>query len=81
MNILSKLSLASSSNVGFKLRWKRLPHMDSGHPFDKSVRLDKLTSEKHPHSDSELVYTINIMQCNDCGLVWKDCGLEYRVEI
>jgi len=57
---------------------KRRRHIRNGHPFDKSVRLDKLRSENHPHSDPGTVYTVNVMRCNDCGLCWLDAGLEFR---
>jgi hypothetical protein len=58
----------------------RLWHSIDGHPYDKSIRLDKLQTEKHPHSDNEMIFTINIMKC-ECGLTWLDTGLEYRDKI
>lgn len=81
MNVINKLSTAMSCSAGFKIGWKRVSHMENGHPFDKSESIDKLTSELHPHSDSEMIYTVNIRKCNDCGLTYNDCGLEYRRQI
>lgn len=78
MNVLNKFLAAWGCSEGFSIGWKRVSHMENGHPFDKSERIDKLVSEKHPHSDSEMIYTVNIRHCNDCGLTYNDCGLEYR---
>lgn len=61
-----------------RLRYK---HINDGHPHDKSVLIDKLTSEKHPHTNDEFIYTVNIMKCKECGLNYNDCGLEFREPI
>jgi NAD-dependent dihydropyrimidine dehydrogenase PreA subunit len=58
-----------------KLRRK---HLKRGHPYEKSVRVDKLQSFIHPKTDDEFVYTVNLMICNECGLCWNDCGVERR---
>jgi len=56
---------------------KRTWHILTNHDIGNSLTLDKITSENHPHSNKEMVYTVNIMKCT-CGLTWLDCGLEYR---
>lgn len=61
-----------------KLRKLRENHIKHGHPLRDSTRLDKLHSELHPSSNAEFIYTVNIMRCDECGLTWNDCGLEYR---
>lgn len=78
MCFLTDLTVALTSNVPFGLAWKRVKHIRYGHPFEESELIEKLRSEKHPHSDDEMVYTVNIRQCNDCGLTYFDEGLEYR---
>lgn len=55
----------------------RRKHVKYGHGSG-NVLVDKLTSEKHPHTDAELVYTVNIMACKLCGLTYLDAGLEHR---
>lgn len=66
------------TKVGFWLGWKRSRHIKNGHPYASGKLLEKLHSENHPHSDSEHIYTVNIMECQDCGLVYHDAGLERR---
>lgn len=75
---MKNIFLALSSDLPFKLAYKRACHVDNGHPLDKSTLVEKFSSEKHPHTDSQYIYTINIMKCDDCGLFWNDCGLELR---
>jgi hypothetical protein len=58
-----------------KLRRK---HIKYGHGVDNSLRIDKLRSELHPHTSREFIFTINLMLCNECGLIWLDSGLEFR---
>lgn len=57
---------------------KRRKHIKKGHPFAKSTKIDVLRSEKHPHTDKHYVFTVNVMRCDDCGLIWLDSGLESR---
>lgn len=57
--------------------FKRVLHLIFGHELEGSVQVDKLTSEKHPHSDEKWLYTVNIRECK-CGLFFFDCGVEYR---
>jgi len=76
--MIIRLLACLDSSVGFKLAWKRTGHARYGHPFDDSVLIEKFRSEKHPHSDKEYVYTVNIRKCNDCGLTFFDNGLERR---
>jgi hypothetical protein len=56
----------------------RRKHIKRGHGIDNSIRIDKMRSEMHPHSDKEFIFTVNIMLCNECGLIWLDSGLEFR---
>lgn len=63
-----------------KLMRLREKHIKHGHNFDNSVLIEKLTSEKHPHTDKEFVFTISIRKCNECGLIFYDKGLEYRIK-
>lgn len=58
--------------------YQRLNCIEEGHSYRDSVLLEKLTSEGHPHSDAEYLYTINLRQCFKCGLVYQDAGLEFR---
>lgn len=78
MRLLRALLIHDPEKRTFQETYKRLSHIEKGHPFDLSVRLDKLHSEKHPHTDDECVYTVNIMRCEDCGLIWLDKGMEWR---
>lgn len=66
------------SDIPLKLWIKRYLHIKNGHPYERSISIDKLTSENHPHSDSEMIFTVNIMKCNECGLMYLDEGLEFR---
>lgn len=56
----------------------KLIHIIFGHPYEGSEHVDKLRSEKHPHSDSEWVYTVNVRKCK-CGLHFHDAGVESRI--
>jgi hypothetical protein len=61
-----------------KLNRLRRKHLGTRHPFDKSILIEKLTSEKHPHTDKHYVFTVNIRECGSCGLIFYDNGLESR---
>lgn len=78
MGLISRFFVASSCSIPFQVAWKRATHIDSGHPFDKSKLIEKLKSEAHPQSCATHVFTINVMECEDCGLIWFDKGLESR---
>lgn len=68
----------SERGMPFKVAFKRARHMRNGHPYeDKESIIDKLHSEKHPHTDDSHICTINIIQCN-CGLIYFDAGFEGR---
>lgn len=67
-----------SSEVGFKLAWKRARHIRYGHPFHNSIQVDKMQSENHPQTDDKYIYTINLRKCNECGLIFQDVGFESR---
>lgn len=69
---------ALGSSVSFRIAWKRARHIRHGHPIEKSQRLDKLHSYRHPHTDPSYIYTVNVMVCLDCGLTYIDDGLERR---
>lgn len=74
--MLTRFFMSLQSEVPFKLAWLRYGHIENGHT--KSELLDKLTSEKHPSTDNNYIFTINIMRCKECGLLWEDAGLERR---
>jgi hypothetical protein len=78
MSILHDAYIASLSSLPFKRAFKRARHIRNGHPKYWSVRIDKLRSEKHPQSNDLVVFTINIMECEDCGLIYMDSGVEFR---
>lgn len=67
-----------NTKPSFKLRWKRRKHLKNGHPFENSIKLDSFKSENHPQSQKDYIFTINMRQCEDCGLVFFDNGLERR---
>ena len=66
------------ADVPLKLGFKRMWHMRTKHPFDNSTLIEKLRCEAHPDNTKQLVYTVNVRQCNDCGLIFHDKGFEYR---
>ena len=78
--IIFDLYIASTCapEIGFKLAWKRARHMRYGCPYHNSILIDKLQSEKHPHTDHEWIYTINLRECKDCGLIFQSCGVERK---
>lgn len=80
MRMIFDFFAALGASAGFRVGWKRVRHIRYGHPYHKSERLDKLRSEQHPHTDSEYIYTVNIMKCLDCGLCYLDDGLETRIK-
>lgn len=80
-NLIVDLLAAFSASTPFPLAWMRARHIRNGHPFNNSTRLEKLRVEKHPHTDSDFIYTINVRLCNECGLVFNDEGLERRKQI
>lgn len=55
----------------------KLLHIIFGHGDNYEV-LETLRSEKHPASDNDWIYTINICKCKGCGLTFNDAGLECR---
>jgi len=69
--------VATEIELPFKLAWKRTRHVRNGHEFEGSVRIDKITSEHHPHTDKDYIYTINLREC-ECGLIFQDKGVERR---
>lgn len=79
MSLIIDFLAAMDAKEGFRIGWKRVRHIRHGHPYDSGLLLEKLRSEKHPHTDDEYIYTVNIMKCADCGLVYHDAGLERRV--
>ena len=79
MGLIIDFLAAMDSKDGFRIGWKRARHIRHGHPYSNSKLLDKLRSEKHPHTDGEYIYTVNVMECLDCGLTYNDVGLERRV--
>lgn len=78
MNILVKLGAAMQSSLPFTEAWKRLSCIESGHDFKKSDLIEKLVSEKHPHTDPYFIYTVNIRTCRHCSLTYESTGLEFR---
>lgn len=72
------LDISMTSGIPFKRCFQRLRHIRHGHPHEQSARrIDKLTSEHHPHTDADWVFTVNIVEC-ECGLIYFDSGLERR---
>lgn len=78
MGLIVDFIIALNTKDGFRIGWKRTRHTRYGHPHDNSELIDTLRSERHPHTDKEYIYTVNVMQCLDCGLVYHDAGLEHR---
>lgn len=74
--MLRRLMLALIAETPFKLAYLRAKHLDIGH--SDSIRIDKIISERHTGSDSTFIFTVNIMKCKECGLIWYDKGLEHR---
>lgn len=74
--MLTDLYVALTSELAFSLAWKRVRHIRFGHTGGK--RIDKLRSENHPHTDKDFIFTVNIVECEECGLMYQDCGLEFR---
>lgn len=79
MGLIIDYLAAMGAKDGFRIGWKRVRHIRHGHPYDNSELLEKLRSEKHPHTDGEYIYTVNVRKCLDCGLTYNDAGLEPRV--
>lgn len=61
-----------------KLRKLRERHIKHGHSYDNSTRIDKLRSELHPKNCEFYIFTVNIMKCEECGLIYLDSGMEFR---
>ena len=78
MGLLIDFLAAAGSKDGFWIGWKRIRCIRNRHPYEDNERLEKLHSEKHPHTNSEYIYTVNIMRCRGCGLIYNDVGLEQR---
>lgn len=77
--LLTKLAVAASSEtLTFFKAWRRLSCWESGHVFKKSQMIDSVKSELHPHSNKDYVFTINIMRCPNCDMIFYDEGLESR---
>ena len=76
--MIAKFFMAASSPLGFKLAWKRMTHIQKGHPFNERKPIDVMRSEKHPHTSADYIYTVRINECQDCGLCYIDSGLEKR---
>lgn len=80
MSLLDDLFAASKSSLPFAEAWKRVRCRSAGHVFQGAKLVDKLRSEKHPHTDQYWIYTVNISECPHCGLLFHDSGLELRSE-
>lgn len=78
MSVLIDLIAAAECSKGFKVGWKRVRHVRHGHPYEQWELIDKLYSEKHPHTDGEYIFTVGIHRCKDCGLTFVDDGLSLR---
>ncbi len=70
--------VALTSELPFKIAYKRAKCLSKGHVIKNSELIDKLQSEKHPHTNKEWIYTVNIMKCGNCGLHFNDAGVEAR---
>ena len=76
--MIFRLIACLESNQPFAIAWKRAGHIKNGHPFEKSTLIEKIESKDHPENDWDYVYMVNIRKCDDCGLIFHDCGMEYR---
>lgn len=72
------LMSAIKSSLPFGEAWKRLRCMRAGHVIEGSKRIDKLRSENHPQNCDKYVYTVNVMECGHCSLIFLDKGFESR---
>jgi hypothetical protein len=75
--LIAAINCWVAGEVSFRVALRRAFHIHYGHGPNRT-RLDKLTSEAHPHSDKDWVFTVNICHCNDCGLTFLDDGIESR---
>lgn len=80
MGLLIDFLAAAGSKDGLRIGWKRIRCLRNRHPHEANERLDKLRSEKHPYTNGEYIYTVNLMRCRGCGLIYTDAGLEQRAE-
>jgi hypothetical protein len=70
----------SNDDIPFKVAYLRARHVRNGHPFSLEHEIiDTLRSEKHPHTNEKMFYTVHLVQCK-CGLIYQSCGLEHRVK-
>lgn len=79
MSLIFDFIVAMSSSLSFKEAWKRVRCLRRNHITEiRPTLIEKAQFEKHPQTDSELVYTVNLMRCNHCSLNFLDGGFEYR---
>ncbi len=70
---------ALSSSLPFSEAWKRVCCIGRNHMSDvKPTLIEKARFENHPESDKDVVYTVNLMQCNRCSLKFLENGFEFR---
>lgn len=72
--------LTSKNGLSFKEGWTRMLHMRHGHNPSNSTLIDTLRSEKHPKNNTEYIFTVCVMRCNDCNLIYLDSGMDFRDE-
>lgn len=78
MGLFTDLLVATQCKIPFPEAWKRVRCVRNGHDFDKSELIDKFRSKNHPQNNDDFVYTVNVMRCNNCSLIWLDSGFEAR---
>lgn len=69
---------AFNSDLPFEVAYARAKCIRAGHR-GKGTLLEKLRSERHGKSDTEMVYTVNVMYCRECQIDYLDAGMEFRV--
>jgi hypothetical protein len=79
MSLISDFMIATSSSLPFGEAWKRVRCVGNKHISNIAPTfIEKARFEKHPQTDSAMVYTVNLMQCNHCSLNYLDSGFEFR---
>mgnify|MGYP000090052470 CR=1 FL=1 len=79
MSLFFDLNVVLSSSLPFSEAWKRVRCLRKNHINEiRPTLIEKAHFEKHLQTDKEMVYTVNLMQCNHCSLNYLDSGFEFR---
>ena len=65
------------SELPFETAYARAKCIRSGH-LGKGALVEKFVSERHSKSNTEFVYTVNVMYCCECQMNYLDAGMEFR---